>query len=268
MEHAMAKSTASPHVLRLKPLRARVSEAEWQARVDLAAAFRLADLYGMSDMIYTHMSLRVPDAPNHFLLNPHGLLFDEVTASALLKVDLDGNVIEKPDGEYGLHQAAFVIHSALYRARPDVNGAMHTHTIAGMAVSALQCGLLPLTQTATRFCSRLAYHDFNGPERDPNERDALARDLGSMNYMILRNHGLLTVGRTIAEAFTAMYGLERSCQAQLAAMACNTALNQMPREVVEKSIDMYDPKVIRRYGLLEWPGLLRKLDRKDPSYRE
>jgi ribulose-5-phosphate 4-epimerase/fuculose-1-phosphate aldolase len=266
-EHAMTV-TASPQLLRLKPLRSRVSEAEWQARVDLAACYRLCDAYGMSDLIYTHISARLPDAPDQFLLNPHGLLFDEVTASALLKVDLDGKVLYQPEGEYGLHQAGFVIHSALYRARPDVNAAMHTHTIAGMAVSALKCGLLPLTQTATRFCSRLAYHDFNGPERDPNERDALARDLGTMNYMILRNHGLLTVGATVAEAFTAMYGLERSCQAQIAAMACNTALNEMAPAVVQKSVGMYDPSVIRRYGLLEWPGLLRKLDRKDPSYRE
>jgi|SRR6185312_4851562 len=264
----MSPSTASPQVLRLKPLHSRVSEAEWQARLDLAAAYRLCDLYGMSDMIYTHISARVPDAPDQFLLNPHGVLFEEMTASSLLKVDLDGKVIEQPEGGYGLHQAGFVIHSALYRARPDIGAAMHTHTIAGMAVSALKCGLLPLTQTATRFCSRMAYHDFNGPERDPGERDALARDLGQMNYMILRNHGLLTVGPTVAEAFTAMYGIERSCQAQVAAMACNTPLNEMPEAVVKKSVGMYEPGVIRRYGLIEWPGLLRKLDRQDPSWRE
>jgi len=255
-------------VTRLRPLRARVSDAEWQARVDLAACYRLCDLYGMSDMIYTHISARVPDTPDHFLINPHGMLFDEVTASALLKVDLDGKVLHQADAQYGLHVAGYVIHSALYRARADVGSAMHTHTIAGMAVSALACGLLPLTQTATRFCSRMAYHDFNGPERDPGERAALARDLGDKNYMILRNHGLLTVGQTVAETFTAMYGIERSCQAQLAAMACNTALHEMPAAVAQKSIDMYDPGVIRRYGLLEWPALLRKLDRCDPSYRE
>lgn len=251
----------SPPITRRLP----ISEAEWQARVDLAAGFRLCDLYGMSDMIYTHLSARVPDAPNHFLINPHGLLFEEITASSLLKVDLDGTVLYQPEGPYGLHQAGFVIHSALYRARPDIGAAMHTHTVAGMAVSALRCGLLPLTQTATRFCSRLAYHDFNGPERDPRERDALA--LGDRNYMVLRNHGLLTVGPTMAEAFTAMYGLERSCQAQIAAMGCNAALNEMPEAVAAKSIGMYDPSVIRRYGLLEWPGLLRKLDRRDPSFR-
>ncbi len=263
----MSTQTAS-QLLPFKPLRSAVSDAEWQARVDLAACYRLCDLYGMSDMIYTHISARVPDEPRHFLINPHGMLFDEVTASSLLKVDLDGKVLYQPEGEYGLHRAGFVIHSALYRARQDINAAMHTHTIAGMAVSALACGLLPLTQTATRFCSRIAYHDFNGPERDPAERDALASDLGSHNYMILRNHGLLTVGATVAEAFTAMYGLERSCQAQVAAMACNTALNEMPADIVRKSIAMYDPAVIRRYGLLEWPALLRKLDRRDPSFRD
>lgn len=264
----MASKRVASEVLRFKPLRAAVSPAEWQARVDLAAAYRLCDLYGMSDMIYTHISSRVPDEPRHFLINPHGMLFDEVTASSLLKVDLDGKVLYQPEGEYGLHRAGFVIHSALYLARPDVNAAMHTHTIAGMAVSALKCGLLPLTQTATRFLTRLAYHDFNGPERDPAERDALARDLGPHNSMILRNHGLLTVGPSIAEAFTAMYGLERACQAQLAAMACNTPLNEMTGEVAQKAIAMYDPGVIRRYGLLEWPALLRKLDRQDPSFRE
>jgi ribulose-5-phosphate 4-epimerase/fuculose-1-phosphate aldolase len=264
----MSTKTAPLHDARMKPLRSRVSDQEWQARIDLAASYRLADLYGMSDMIYTHISVRVPDEPRHFLINPHGVLFDEVTASSLLKVDLDGNVLYQQQAEYGLHRAGFVIHSALYLARPDINAAMHTHTIAGMAVSALKVGLLPLTQTATRFCSRLAYHDFNGPERDPAERDSLAHDLGPHNYMILRNHGLLTVGATIAEAFTAMYGLERSCQAQVAAMACNTALNEMPEETVRKSIGMYDPGIIRRYGLLEWPGLLRKLDKRDPSFRD
>ena len=258
----------APPEWRPNSLRARVSEAEWQARVDLAACYRLCDLYGMSDLIYTHISARVPGETDHFLINPHGLLFDEVTASSLMKVDLDGTVLYRPEGPYGLHQAGYVIHSALYRARSDVNAAMHTHTIAGMAISSLQCGLTPLTQTATRFHGRIAYHDFNGPERDPGERDALARDLGPLNTMILRNHGLLTVGATVAEALTAMYGLERACQAQAMAMACNTALNEMPPDIVAKSTAMYDPTVIRRYGLLEWPGLLRKLDRRDPSFRE
>jgi ribulose-5-phosphate 4-epimerase/fuculose-1-phosphate aldolase len=254
--------------LKLKPAQQGVSAAEWQARVDLAACYRLADIYGMSDMIYTHISARVPDAPDLFLINPHGLLFSEMTASCFLKVTLGGEVVWQPEIGYGLHQAGFVIHSAIYKARPDVMSAMHTHTIAGMAVSSLKCGLLPLTQTATRFYTRLAYHDFNGPERDPGEREKLAAHLGQYNVMILRNHGLLTVGPSVAETFNYMYGLERSCQAQAMAMACNTELNVMSEEVVDKSVAMYDPAVIRPYGLLEWPALLRMLDKKDPSYRE
>ncbi|MBW8268820.1 class II aldolase/adducin family protein [Caldovatus aquaticus] len=254
--------------LAIAPIRASVSDAEWQARVDLAACYRLCDLYGMSDMIYTHITARVPDSPGHFLINPNGMLFSEITASSLLKVSLEGEILYKPDLPYGLHPAGFTIHSAIYRARPDVMAAMHTHTVAGMAVSALQCGLLPLTQTATRFYGRIAYHDFRGPERDPSEREALARSLGKHNYCILRNHGLLTVGESVPEAFIAMWGLERACQAQLAAMACNTPLNMPSDEVVAKSCAMYDPPNSRRYGLLEWPALLRKLDATDPSYRD
>jgi ribulose-5-phosphate 4-epimerase/fuculose-1-phosphate aldolase len=252
----------------MPPIRERVSAAEWNARVDLAAAYRLCEIYGMSDMIYTHISARIPDAPDRFLINPNGMLFDEITASSLLTVDIDGNILTQPDERYGLHPAGFTIHSAIYRARPDVNGAMHTHTIAGMAVSSLKCGLIPLTQTSHRFIRGLAYHDFRGPERDPGVRDDLAAHLGASNYAILRNHGLLTVGATIAEAFNYMYGLERSCQAQLAAMACNTELNLMPDDVVERSAAMYAPGAVRRYGLLEWPGLLRRLDRIDPTYKD
>ena len=252
----------------LKPTRSSVSEAEWNARVDLAACYRLADAYGMSDMIYTHISARLPQQPNEFLLNAHGMLFSEITASSLLKVDLEGNVADKPELPYGLHQAGFVIHSAIYKARPDVMAVMHTHTIAGMAVSALKCGLLPLTQTATRFYGRIAYHDFTGPERDPGERERLADHLGSHDIVILRNHGLLTVGPSIPEAFNRMYGLERSCQAQIAAMACNTELNFLPPEIVDRSVAMYGPAVVRPYGLLEWPALRRKLDKQDPAYRE
>ena len=257
-------------VLKVKPVAGRVSAAEWEARTNLAAAYRLCDHYGMSDMIYTHISARVPDQKTHFLLNPHGLLFNEMQASCFLKVDLDGNIAFKPDLEqgYGLHAAGFVIHSAIYKARPDVMAVMHTHTIAGMAVSSLKCGLLPLTQTSHRFYGRIAYHDFNGPERDPGEREKLAEHLGGYDIMILRNHGLLTVGPSVQEAFNRMYGLERSCQAQLAAMACNTELNVLPDAVVEKSTSMYAPNAVRPYGLLEWHGLMRLLDRKDPSWRE
>ncbi|MCC6719753.1 MAG: class II aldolase/adducin family protein [Acetobacteraceae bacterium] len=259
--------------LRIAPLRDRVSEAEWQARLDLAACYRLCDHFGMTDMIATHISARVPGSPGEFLVIAHGLLFGEVTASSLLKADLDGRVTLQPEfgpglPDYDLQPAAFVIHSAIYRARADVMAAIHTHTTAGMAVSALQCGLLPLTQTAHRFTGRVAYHDFNGPERDPSERDAIAGHLGDMNLMILRNHGLLTVGQSVAEAFSYMFGLERACQAQVAAMACNTTLNVLPQAIVDKSAAMYAPGATRSYGRKEWPGLLRMLDRRDPSWRE
>jgi ribulose-5-phosphate 4-epimerase/fuculose-1-phosphate aldolase len=254
--------------LQIAPIRSSVSEAEWKARVDLAACYRLCEEYSMSDMIYTHISARVPDSKDHFLLNPNGMLFGEITASSLLKVGLEGEIAYKPDLPYGLHPAGFTIHSAIYRARPDVMAVMHTHTIAGMSVSALKCGLLPLTQTATRFYERTAYHDFRGPERDPSERDALAKSLGSLNYLILRNHGLLTVGESVPETFIAMWGLERACQAQLQTMACNTELNMPPPDVVERSCAMYAPGSSRRYGLLEWPALLRKLDKADSSYRD
>jgi ribulose-5-phosphate 4-epimerase/fuculose-1-phosphate aldolase len=254
--------------LRIAPLQGCVSAAEWQARLDLAACYRLCDRYGMSDMIYTHITTRVPDAPVQFLINPNGLLFSEITASSLLKVNEAGEVLYRPDLPYGLHPAGFTIHSAIYRARPDAMAAMHTHTVAGMAVSALKCGLLPLTQTATRFFGRIAYHDFRGPERDPSERDLLAQSIGPLDYCILRNHGLLTLGASVSEAFIAMWGLERACQAQLAAMACNTPLEMPSEEVVAKSCAMYAPGHSRTYGPLEWQGLLRMLDRTDPGFRD
>ncbi len=260
-------------LLRVPSVRDRVSDAEWQARVTLAAAYRLCDHFGMTDMIATHLSMRVPGTHDQFLLIAHGLLFGEVTASSLLKVDVDGTVLLQPEfgpdlPDYNLQPAAFVIHSAIYRARADVQAAIHTHTTAGIAVSALQCGLLPLTQTAHRFIGRIAYHDFNGPERDVAEREHIAAHLGQYQVMIMRNHGLLTVGRSMPEAFNTMFALERACQAQVAAMACNTPLNAMTQAVIDKSVAMYAPSATRPYGDKEWPGLLRLLDRKDASYRD
>jgi len=254
--------------LRFASLRGRVSPAEWEARVNLAAAYRLCEMFGMSDLIYTHITVRLPDEPDHFLINPNGLLFDEMTASSLLKVKLDGTIVYQGHPDYGLHPAGYVIHSGLYKARPDAGAVMHTHTTAGIAVSSLECGLTAMSQTSHRFYGRVAYHDFNGPERDPAGRARLAKDIGDRNVAILRNHGLLTLGPTIGEAFNYMYGLEQSCRAQIAAMACNTRINLLPAEVVEKSCSMYAPGNSRRYGPLEWRGLLRRLDRLDRSYRD
>jgi ribulose-5-phosphate 4-epimerase/fuculose-1-phosphate aldolase len=266
----MASTTAKKPATKAVATRSRVSEAEWQARVDLAACYQLSDHYDLSDMIYTHITARVPDAPDAFLINPNGMLFDEMTASCFLKVDLDRNILLQPEaaGPYGLHAAGFVIHSAIYKARPDVMSIIHTHTIAGMAVSSLKCGLTSLTQTAHRFYGRIAYHDFTGPERDPGEREKLATHLRQHDVMILRNHGLITVGPTVPEAFNKMYGMERACKAQLAAMACNSELNVLSDAVVAKSTSMYAPGAVRPYGLLEWPGLLRLLDRKGSNFRD
>src|ERR1700761_1276659 len=202
--HALKKPTAAS--LPIASVRSEVSPEEWQARVDLAAAYRLVDLYGMSDLIANHISMRVPGEPDHFLINAYGMLYEEITASSLLKIDHDGNIISKPDfGDlnYGVNRAGFVIHSAIHMAKPDINCVLHTHTWAGMAVSTMECGLLANTQTSMRF-AKIAYHDFEGVVIDTKYREKLVEDLGDNNAMILRNHGLLTASKTIPEAFNAM----------------------------------------------------------------
>ncbi|MFO1160817.1 MAG: class II aldolase/adducin family protein [Reyranellaceae bacterium] len=251
-------------------LRANVSAEEWQARVDLAAAYRLVDLYGMSDLIANHISVRVPGEPDAFLINAYGLLYEEITASSLLKIDHEGNILAKPDFgdlDYGVNRAGFVIHSAIHMAKPDVACVMHTHTWAGMAVSTMECGLLPNTQTAMRF-ARISYHDYDGVVIDTAAREALVKSLGDNNALVLRNHGLLTTGATIPEAFNAMHRLELSCKTQIAAMSCNTKLIDVPADVVDATYMNYQPHVRRPFGLLDWPALLRKLDRIDPSFRD
>ncbi|HEY4252348.1 MAG TPA: class II aldolase/adducin family protein [Roseomonas sp.] len=255
---------------RLPSLRGRVSEAEWEARVDLAAAYRLTDLYGMSDLIANHISLRVPDEEGAFLINSYGMLYEEITASSLTKIDLDGNVLLQPEFPPGLgydvNRAGFVIHAAVHRARPDMHCVAHTHTWPGMAISMLECGLLPANQTAMRF-AHIAYHDFNGVVLDLSEQERLVRDLGDSKAMILRNHGLLTCGATVQEAWNDMHRLELSCKAQLAAMATGAKLIEIPADVVEKTYMNYQPQVRRPFGKKDWPAMLRKLDKIDPSYR-
>ncbi|RZS84880.1 class II aldolase/adducin family protein [Pigmentiphaga kullae] len=246
--------------------RAGMSEAEWAARVDLAACYRLVAHFRMDDLIYNHISARVPGAHGHFLINPYGMAYEEITASSLIKIDLDGNVVDDGGQDYGVNHAGFVIHSAVHRARPQVDCVIHTHTPAGMAISALECGLLPLSQTAM-FFGKVAMHEYEGVVVDLGEQQRLVADLGDSQAMILRNHGLLTVGPSIAEAFTAMYWLERACQAQAMAMACNTPLHLPAPPVVELTNHLYKPTTRRPFGLLEWPALLRLLDRRDNSYR-
>ncbi|WP_114812372.1 class II aldolase/adducin family protein [Paraburkholderia kururiensis] len=255
---------------RILSAREQCSEAEWQMRVDLAACYRLIALYGMSDMAANHISARVPGEDNAFLINAYGMMYEEITASSLIKIDNEGNILSKPTfigNDYGINRAGYVIHGAIHEAKHDLVCVIHTHSWPGMAVSSLKCGLLPLTQTAMRFY-KIGYHDYRGVVLDLSERESLVRDLGDNNALILRNHGLLTVGFTIPEAFNAMHRLELSCRTQLAAMACNTELNEVPPQVLERTYMNYQPQTRRPYGVMEWPALLRKLDRIDPSYRD
>ncbi|HEY4198935.1 MAG TPA: class II aldolase/adducin family protein [Devosiaceae bacterium] len=248
-------------------VRDNVSAEEWQARVTLAAAYRLTAAYGMTDMIANHISSAVPGEEGHFLINAYGFLYTEITASNLLKVDLDGTVIGPNVSGLNINRAGYVIHSAIHAARPDVGCVAHTHTPAGLAISALQCGLLPITQTATRW-SKIAYNDFEGIAINDDEKKSLVRDLGDAEVMILRNHGLLTVGPSVPEAFNSMYRLELSCKAQLMAMACNTPLVVPPDDVVALARSQWAPGITRRYGILEWPAMLRQLETIDPSYKQ
>ena len=260
------------HQLQISSMEGKVSEAEWEARCDLAACYRLVAHYGMSDMIANHISLRVPGEDHSFLINAYGMLYEEITASSLLKIDHDGAVITKPEMtgasgmNYGVNKAGFVIHSAIHEARPEVDCVIHTHTWAGMALSSLECGLLPINQTSMRFM-KVGYHAYEGVVLDLSEKESLCRDLGENEALILRNHGLLSVGRSIGEAFNWMHRLELSCRAQLAAMACNSPLYPVSAAVIENTHKQYQPGTRRPYGLMEWPALLRLADRLDPSYR-
>ncbi len=246
------------------------SPAEWQARIDLAACYRLVAHYGMADMMANHISSRVPGEPGAFLINAYGMMYEEITASSLIKVDHDGRILARPDFgalDYGVNRAGYVIHSAVHAARPEVDCVIHTHSWASMAVSALECGLLPLTQTAMRFL-KIGYHDYQGVVLDETEQASLIADLGGGEALILRNHGALTVGRTVGEAFNWMHRLELACRSQLAAMACQSPLVQVPQPVLEATWNNYQPGTRRPYGVMEWPALLRKLDRLDPGYRD
>ena len=251
---------------RKKSVRNQVTREEWQKRVDLAAAYRLVDLYGMSELSANHISTRVPGEENTFLINPYGLLYEQMHASCFIKIDLDGNLLFNPT-DLDINKAGFVIHSAIHQARHDVDCVIHTHTVAGMAVSAMKCGLMPLAQTSMRF-AKIAYHDYEGVAVNVDERKRLVQDLGDHAGMILRNHGLLVVGGSIPEAFYNIFKLERACQVQVAALSCNVELQMPPKKVIDESYRMYLPQTRRPFGVLEWPALLKKLDAVDPSYRE
>jgi ribulose-5-phosphate 4-epimerase/fuculose-1-phosphate aldolase len=255
--------------LHLQSLKNSVSPEEWQARVDLAACYRLVAHYEMSDMIANHITLRVPGEDDAFLINPYGMMYEEMTASCFIKITHEGEVLFKPDfGDlnYGFNKPGYILHSAVHKARPEVACVIHTHTYAGMAVSSLKCGLLPLNQTSMRFL-KVAYHDYMGVVLDLAEQAVLVKDLGTAEAVILRNHGLLTVGRSVGEAFNWMHRLELSCRAQIAAMSCNSPLQVVSDSVLHETYMNYQPQVRRPYGLMEWPALLRMAERLDPSFK-
>ncbi|HWY61880.1 MAG TPA: class II aldolase/adducin family protein [Rhizomicrobium sp.] len=250
-------------------LRDKVSAEEWQVRVDLAATYRLVALHGWDDMVFTHISARVPTSvsgqEHHFLINPYGLLFEEITASSLVKIDMDGNKLQ--DSEYPVNPAGFTIHSALHMSRPDVGCVIHLHTIDGVAVSAQAEGLLPLDQHAMMLIGDLAYHDYEGIALDLDERERLVADMGERNFMILRNHGTLAVGRTCADAFLRIYYMERACAMQTRALAGGVPINIPNQGVPEKTAGQGAFGFDGYMGALAWPALLRKVERSDPSFR-
>jgi ribulose-5-phosphate 4-epimerase/fuculose-1-phosphate aldolase len=261
--------TESARVLRsiaTASVQGRVSQDEWNARCDLAAAFRLAALYKWTDLIYTHYSVRLPDS-GHYLINPLGLMFEEVSASSLVKIDAGGNVIDDPMN-LGYSRAGFVIHSSVYQARPEVSCVIHTHTRAGVAVSAQRCGLLPLSQHAMRVYGILSYHDYEGIALDMDERTRLARDLGpASRAMVLRNHGLLSVGRSVGEAFHLMYYLDCACQIQIDALAGGRVdVGSIDETIARKGFEQFEGPGGAELEK-EWPALLRALERRGEVWR-
>jgi ribulose-5-phosphate 4-epimerase/fuculose-1-phosphate aldolase len=258
----------APGVIQSRPVRDQVSPEEWQMRMDLAAAYRLMVRFGMTDMIYNHLTARVPDRPDEFLINAYGLHYSEVTASNLHRINEEGEVTQRGNTHYGVNFPGFVIHGAIHAARPDVNCVVHSHTRAGIAVGAMKVGLLPLSLYAMRFTGHIGYHECEGIVVNFDERESLVRDLGPHNVMMLRNHGVLACGPTIAEAFNTQYMLEQACKIQVDAMVSGTELVLPPAGVPEQAAHMFEPGVRRAFGVMEWEAMLRILDKEEPSYRD
>lgn len=250
--------------MNIASLREVVSAEEWQLRVDLAAAYRLVALYGWSDLVFTHISARIPGPEHHFLINPYGLLFDEITASSLVKVDQACNkVIDSP---FPVNPAGFTIHSCIHAARDDVTCVLHTHSRAGVAVSAQKCGVLPISQQSTFVLASLAVHDYEGVALRDDEKPRLVNDLGDRNFLLLRNHGLLTVGRTIADAWLSMYTFENTCRIQIDAQA-GGELVQVDTRILSGMAQVMKTVTAGQGANIAWPALLRRLDKVDPSYK-
>jgi ribulose-5-phosphate 4-epimerase/fuculose-1-phosphate aldolase len=250
------------HIPSLKEV---VSKEEWQLRCDLAACYRLVALQGWTDLVFTHISAKIPGSDHRFLINPYGLLFEEITASSLIAVDRQGNQLN--DSQFTVNRAGFVIHSAIHVAREDAQCVLHTHTRAGVAVSAQKKGVLPISQQSTFVLGSLAYHDYEGVALRDDEKPRLQADLGNANYLMLRNHGLLTVGCSVADAFLSMYLFETTCQIQLAAQSGGGELLQVDAQILDGAATAVRSQTRDMGGAFVWPALLRKLDRVDPGYR-
>jgi ribulose-5-phosphate 4-epimerase/fuculose-1-phosphate aldolase len=252
--------------MKIASLKEVVSAEEWALRVDLAAAYRLVALYGWSDLVFTHISVRIPGPEHHFLINPYGLMFDEITASSLVKVDQACNkLIESP---FPVNPAGFVIHSCIHDARPDVACVLHTHSRAGVAVSAQKNGVLPISQQSAFVLSSLAYHDYEGVALRDDERPRLVQDMGHKTHLMLRNHGLLTVGPSIPEAWLAMYVFENTCRIQIDAQAGGGELVTVDPRILVGLAEVRKTVTAGQGAGIAWPALLRKLDRIDPSFRD
>ncbi len=250
--------------MHIPSMKDQVSADEWQLRCDLAACYRLVAMYGWTDLIFTHISARVPGPGHHFLINPYGMMFDEITASSLIKVDQDGNKLS--ESPLPVNRAGFVIHSAIHAVREDAQCVIHTHTRAGVAVSAQRDGVLPISQQSTFVLASLAYHDYEGVALHDAEKPRLQEDLGGANFLMLRNHGLLTVGASIPDAFLAMYIFESACQIQLAAQAGGGELRMIAPEILGGTAESMKVQTSGLGGAFAWPALLRKLNRVDDSY--
>ena len=250
--------------MRIDSLKDMVSAEEWQLRCDLAACYRLVAAYGWSDLVFTHVSARIPGPEHHFLINPSGLMFDEITASSLVKVDQDCRKLS--DSPFPVNPAGFVIHSAIHQVREDAGCVLHTHSRAGVAVSAQKCGVLPISQQSTFVLSSLGYHEYEGVALRDDEKSRLQADLGHANYLMLRNHGLLTVGRTVPEAFLNMYVFENTCRIQIDAQAGGELIHVSPA-ILQGLAEVMKTATLGLGAGIAWPALLRKLERMDPSYR-
>ena len=252
-------------ILDIPSLKDKVSPQEWQARVDLAAAYRLVALFGWDDLVMTHITAKVPGPEHHFLINPYGLMFDEITASSLVKIDLDGKVVM--DTPFPINPAGFTIHSAVHTARDDAKCVLHVHSVNGVAVSAQKDGLLPISQHSIFVLASLSYHDYEGVALRDDEKPRLVQNLGTSNHLMLRNHGLLTVGQTVADAFANMYYFETACMMQVRAQAGGGELIEIDPQIIATAMEQAR-EVTKGKGIgeLTWPGLLRRLDRRNPGY--